>query len=352
MRTFTHKLSNDGSTLTAYVHDLSKEMPNVDIRPAILVIPGGAYMFCSDREADPVALAYLAEGYNTFILRYSVGVGIPATNAFDDAEEAMSYLYANAGELNIAKEKIAVIGFSAGGHLAAWLSTYGTVKPAATILGYACILPEIGNLLGKELPDLCGKVNAATPPAFIFTTRNDPVVPVRHSLMYARALDVTNVPFEMHIFGDGAHGLSLAKTFTASGKASMVNADMAQWFDLSLNWLKGVLGDYQVREEDPKINDEALGPDSPLGALMGNDKTRAAVLEVLPQISDIIRQAEENGQTGLLFAAPIREIAKLRPELLNADKVYLLGELLARSAEREESEVRSQESEVRSQESE
>ena len=82
MKTFTKNFTNQNVILTAYIHDRSREMPNTDIRPAVLVFPGGGYMFCSDREADPVALAYLAEGYNTFILRYSVGIGIPAASAF------------------------------------------------------------------------------------------------------------------------------------------------------------------------------------------------------------------------------------------------------------------------------
>ena len=248
MKTFTKNFANQNVILTAYIHDRSREMPNTDIRPAVLVFPGGGYMFCSDREADPVALAYLAEGYNTFILRYSVGIGIPAASAFVDAEEVMTYLHVNADDLNIDKEKIAVIGFSAGGHLAAWLCTYGTRKPAAVILGYACTLPEIGKLMGKELPELCEKVDDTTPPTFIFTTRNDPVVPVRHSLQYADALDKANTPFEMHIFSDGAHGLSLAKTFTSAGKSGLVNADMELWFALSVKWLKSVLGDFPVQD--------------------------------------------------------------------------------------------------------
>ena len=328
MKTFTKNLSNSGVTLTAYIHDRSREMPNTDVRPAVLVFPGGGYMFCSDREADPVALDYLAEGYNTFILRYSVGLGIPAQSAFDDAVEALAWLHGNADDLDIDKGRIAVVGFSAGGHLAAWLCAYGTVKPAAAILGYACTLPEIGKLMGKELPDLCGKVDSATPPTFLFATRNDPVVPVNHTLRYADALDRANIPFEMHIFSDGAHGLSLAKTFTSSGKAGLVNADMAQWFGLSVNWLKSVLGDYQVTEETPKEDDGSLGIESPLGRLMGDDKARPLVLEILPQIAGIIKQAQESGQTDILLAAPIKDIARLRPELLAADKISLLGEML------------------------
>ena len=328
MTTFTKKLTNDNAVLTAYIHDRSKEMPNTDIRPAVLVFPGGGYMFCSDREADPIALAYLAEGYNTFILRYSVGMQVPASNSFFDAEEAIVYLHEHAEELSIDKEKIAVIGFSAGGHLAAWLSTHGKIRPAASILGYACILPEVGQLLGKELPDLCEKVDGATPPAFIFTTRDDAIVPVRHALRYADALDKANIAFEMHVFADGAHGLSLAKSFTSAGKLHMLNPDMAKWFALSVDWLKKTLGDFQVQEEAAQVYEGPLDCGAPLGLLMSNESTRLLVMEVLPQIAVILKQAEESKQIEIVSAAPLRQIARVRPELLEEAKINELDEKL------------------------
>ena len=106
--------------LTCYLQDPCTEMPALDRCPAILIFPGGAYAFCSDREADPVALAFLNAGYNAFVLRYSVSQNCPVeevyTNAFAEAQEAMDYLHQNAGDLHIDPEQIAVVGFSAGGH--------------------------------------------------------------------------------------------------------------------------------------------------------------------------------------------------------------------------------------------
>ena len=328
MKTFTLNMTNKKSVLTAYVHDRSRELPNADMRPAVLVFPGGGYMFCSDREADPVALAYAAEGYNAFVLRYTTGLSVPASDAFADAEEALAYLCKNSDVLNIDTEKIALVGFSAGGHLAAWVSTYGSIKPAAAILGYPCILPEMGDLMGKELPDLCKKVDSSTPPTFIFTTRDDTVVPARHSLKYAEALDSANVDYELHVFGEGAHGLSLARTFTSSGRSSHVNEDVAQWFGLSINWLKRVIGDFEVSHDTPQADDDALSVATPLEKLMSNDKARALVLEALPQIADIIKQAEESGQLRIINAAPIKDIARIRPELLDAESVKTLNEQL------------------------
>lgn len=246
MNTFAVNPANGSAVLTGYTHDLSDEMPNARIRPAVLIFPGGGYRICSDREAEPVALAYLAEGYNAFVLRYSVGPEEPLLKSFSDANAAVLYLHKHAEELNIDKNKIVLAGFSAGGHLAAWVSVCGKQKPAAVILGYPVITAEAKRKTGKDFPEICGRVDGETPPTFIFSTRNDPVVPITHSLQYAAALEKANVAFELHIFGDGEHALSLAKTFTSAGKAKLVNADAALWFPLSVNWLKRLLGDFEA----------------------------------------------------------------------------------------------------------
>ena len=166
--------------LTCYLQDPCTEMPALDRCPAILIFPGGAYAFCSDREADPVALAFLNAGYNAFVLRYSVSQNCPVeevyTNAFAEAQEAMDYLHQNAGDLHIDPEQIAVVGFSAGGHLAASVGTMGRVRPAAMLLGYA-VFSVPGKALGMELPDLLQQVDDQTPPAFLFATQGDHLVP-------------------------------------------------------------------------------------------------------------------------------------------------------------------------------
>ena len=136
-------MGTHNAQLTCYLQDPCTEMPALDRCPAILIFPGGAYAFCSDREADPVALAFLNAGYNAFVLRYSVSQNCPVeevyTNAFAEAQEAMDYLHQNAGDLHIDPEQIAVVGFSAGGHLAASVGTMGRVRPAAMLLGLRCV---------------------------------------------------------------------------------------------------------------------------------------------------------------------------------------------------------------------
>ena len=129
--------------LTCYLQDPCTEMPALDRCPAILIFPGGAYAFCSDREADPVALAFLNAGYNAFVLRYSVSQNCPVeevyTNAFAEAQEAMDYLHQNAGDLHIDPEQIAVVGFSAGGHLAASGGHHGPGPSCGHAAGLRCV---------------------------------------------------------------------------------------------------------------------------------------------------------------------------------------------------------------------
>ncbi len=318
MKMHVKQLASSKALLTCYLHDNSSEMPNTSVRPAVLVFPGGGYMACSDREADPIALAYLAKGYNTFILRYTVGAE-PAFKAFEDACEALSYLNGNACELNIDKDKIAVIGFSAGGHLAAWLSVCGKIKPAASILGYPCILPELGKMMGKELPDLCGNVNAGTPPAFIFHTRNDSLVPVTHSLAYASALDNAGVGFALHLFADGSHGLSLAESHTSSGSIGLVNTDVAQWFELSVKWLKQIFGDFAVSANS--VYSGILDCDAPLGAIMGNKQAWQTTLDVFPGLIEMIKRAEDNGQGDAIKGASLRAMASYAPDIFTEEKL-------------------------------
>lgn len=226
--------------LTAYILDPSKEMPNMLVRPGMLVLPGGGYRYCSDREAEPIAMAFLAQGFNAFVLRYSVGEGadVAFPRPLEDAQEALALIRERAAGWNTLPHKIAAIGFSAGGHLAAALATMGTERPDALILGYPCILASIGDVLSSPVPSANEYVTAQTPPSFIFASRGDTSVPVEHSLAFASALDKAGVPFEMHIFGKGHHGFSLATPVVCSTKQSLeANRFTAPWVSLCVAWL-------------------------------------------------------------------------------------------------------------------
>ncbi|MDR0719513.1 MAG: alpha/beta hydrolase [Treponema sp.] len=203
MKTITITLSKEDVTLTGYIHERCRKFINIDKRPAVMVFPGGGYYDCSDLEAEPIALSYMAEGYHAFVLKYTVGPAAEFADALKDAETALQILHDRAEEWNIDTDKIAVIGFSAGGHLAAALGTMGKVKPSALLLGYPCILDSMGKALDKEFPGLDTKVGSDTPPSFLFAARKDQMVPIANSLSFAAALDKAGVDFEMHIFQDG-----------------------------------------------------------------------------------------------------------------------------------------------------
>lgn len=235
MKVKTIKINqHDQVTLTMYIQDLSFEMKNMNQRPAILIFPGGGYEFCSDREAEPIALKYLSAGYNAFVLRYSLKKEARFPKPLTDAEDALKYLKDHASELNIYPDKIAVIGFSAGGHLASMLATQGRLRPDAVILGYPAILKEPSWQFPEPI------VDEKTPEMFLFHTFEDTLVSVDNALTMAHMLTNAKIPFECHIFKKGVHGLSLGNEAVSNGQSFMIEKDYQVWFDLSLKWLSGV----------------------------------------------------------------------------------------------------------------
>lgn len=239
MKTQTYNLTNDGVTLTSYLLDSSPEMAHMNKRGAILICPGGAYSFCSDREAEPIAIHFLSMGYNAFVLRYSLKENSIFPNPLNDADEAMELIIKNSDEWCIDTSKIAVCGFSAGGHLAAALGTMGKNRPAAMILAYPCIskdmCEEIECLYNRgKLPVITDYVDDKTPPAFIFAASNDGCVPIGNSLDMAKALNEHNIPFELHIYSSGDHGFSTGDYVTCSNQFEIKASD---WLPKCKEWL-------------------------------------------------------------------------------------------------------------------
>lgn len=203
--------------LTVYLQEESVELAAIKKRPGMLIFPGGGYEFCSDREAEPIALQFLAEGYQTFVLRYSVGKFKNFEQAFLEAEQALALMHKQADSWHLDTEKIGVIGFSAGGHLAAALANLGRIRPSAAILGYATLLPTMAAQMGIQAPNLLAAITPKTPPTFLFATDEDSLVPIENTILYQKELAANTVPFEAHIFQKGGHGLSLGKPVTANG---------------------------------------------------------------------------------------------------------------------------------------
>ncbi len=225
-------------TLTVYVPDVSDEMAYDKKRPAILILPGGAYHFCSAREAEPVAFEFVAKGYNAFVLRYSLKENSLFPTPLNDAILALETIRENSEKWHTDPEKIAVCGFSAGGHLAAALATMSEVKPNACILGYPCILESIGKILANPIPSLEKFVTPKTPPTYIFAAADDTCVPIENSLEFAKALNENNVPFEMHIFSQGGHGFSTASETVMSPESRDFVKNTKTWIPMCIDWLK------------------------------------------------------------------------------------------------------------------
>ncbi len=229
-------------TLTVYLQEVGGEFGYVNKRPAILVIPGGAYQFCSEREADPVAFAYLGAGYQVFILRYSVAKHTDWPNPLDDYEQAMTLIRSKAQEWTLDPDRVAVIGFSAGGHLAAAAATMSVNRPNAAILGYA-VLSDYVKTCSPTAPDLIPMVDENTCPCFLFHSRTDDLVPVMESIRFMEALAENGIAFESHIYGYGPHGFSTCDSSVQLPEVPMC-ARIPHWVEDSVGWLHEVMGDF------------------------------------------------------------------------------------------------------------
>lgn len=283
-------------TLTAYILEDSPEMLKGTKRPAVLICPGGAYMFCSDREAEPIALRFAAMGYHAFILRYSVysnsGMDFPvpgrtpiykegvAPTPMREIGKAVLTIRQHADEWLVDADKIILTGYSAGANNCALYSVYWDkpviydyldvqpemLRPAAAVLGYGVYdyvamkqtLERLGNadrlemnkgfnyaFLGEAEPDNTvldmyspsKHVSENTPPMFLWATAEDNVVPVNQTTIMATALADQEIPFEVHVFECGQHGLSLADQASAEAK-EQIHSDAAAWMKLAGTWLE------------------------------------------------------------------------------------------------------------------
>jgi acetyl esterase/lipase len=213
--------------------------PVVAAKPtaAVLILPGGGYFFRSEQyEGMDIAEWLNAQGIAAFVLNYRLKQ-YPAP--LDDTQMALRVLRRNAGLYNLDPARIGVMGFSAGGHLAALASTLydegdaGSLdplrqqssRPDFSVLAYAIVsfseplhAGVRANLLGDaqqpaliELLSAEQQVTSATPPAFIWTAKTDSIVPFENSVAYEQALLAAGVPVETHLYPEGRHGSALAQ---------------------------------------------------------------------------------------------------------------------------------------------
>ncbi len=243
----------DKPSLTIYLPP-----PGKAVSTGVVICPGGAYVhLATEKEGTMIAQWFNSIGVAAFVLKYRLGPRYHHPIELHDAQRALRYVRAHAAEYGIAADRIGIMGFSAGGHLASTAETHYdkgdpnaadsmdrlSDRPDFAILCYPVLTmtgpyvhdysrkmllgdtpdPQLEQLLSNEQ-----QVTPDTPPTFLFHTNADTTVPAENSVQFYLALRKSHVPAEMHIFEDGPHGVGLAPT----------NATLSIWPTLLANWLR------------------------------------------------------------------------------------------------------------------
>ncbi len=257
--------------LDCYILDSGLKLGQEMARPAVIICPGGGYVYLSPREAEPVAMAYAAKGIHAFVLHYSIGWDAAGFQPLKEMDWAIGLIREHAEEWNVDTEKILSCGFSAGGHLALASGLLGKEKPNGMILGYpATDLSGQGGLMsmlliGMKSPteeefgwlNLNKKVTKDAPPLFMFSTGEDAMTR-RMTLDLAMAYEENELLYEYHLFQKGPHGYSLANAACADGSSQVLNPHVEKWFDMSVEWLFSVFGEPEFKDVSTSRMMEAI----------------------------------------------------------------------------------------------
>ncbi|MCC8045577.1 MAG: alpha/beta hydrolase [Clostridiales bacterium] len=225
-----------------YIHE------DEQIRPCVLVVPGGGYRIVSPTEGGIVAKRFYEAGYQAIVLTYItdlINVAPLKRQPLNDISRAVRYIRKNADVFKVNTDRMVAVGFSAGAHLTGSLAVHWqdvedtnpeykniSNKLQGVILSYPVITSgekahrdSFDTLCGKDASEeeltyfsLEKQVTDQTPPVFLWQTVTDEDVPVENSMLMASALQKAGVPFEYHLFPKGPHGLSLSNEEWATGK--------------------------------------------------------------------------------------------------------------------------------------
>lgn len=253
-----------GGRLLCWIPETPAAVSTCRRRPAVLILPGGAYRHTSPREAEPVALRFAAEGYAAFVLHYSCAPSRFPT-ALREAAMAMRCIRDMADTYGIDPHMVAALGFSAGGHLCGSLGTlYDSsdvadlgspeqLRPDGLALCYP-VAVSWGDTHEESFENISGGderlrkrlsleelVRPDMPPVFLWHTRDDASVPCRNSLILAQALDAAGVDFALHVYRHGPHGLSTADAMAYPSQAvPEVSWDVPGWVHAAIRFFREI----------------------------------------------------------------------------------------------------------------
>ena len=258
LKNVNEKILSDAS-IVSYCPDNFLEYSIGRIRKCILVIPGGGYEFVSEREAEAIALKFVGEDLAVFVLKYTVS-GFSYPTPIDEVFAAIKYIRDNHEKYHVDVNSISVLGFSAGGHLAASSAmlcedTYfselfncdiSMLKINGVLLAYPVITMGENTHYGTSYQrchddlDMIYKMSVEKhitpnyPPTFIWLTAEDSCVPAYNSLALAQSLVDNHVLVELHMYPLGHHGLATADTITNQ----MDYPDIKNWINQAIYFIK------------------------------------------------------------------------------------------------------------------
>lgn len=233
MRIENVKLNQPYSSLDIYHSNTDEPLP------AIVILPGGSHNQIMERDSERVALTFATHAWQSFVVRYPVVEHKNYQAAKVAVKQAVDYIVTHATELAVDVTRLGIIGFSAGGQLAAAYSNLPDTHVKFVALGYPVIQPTIDQRMGVTTENVAALVNAHTPATFMWGSIKDELTPfTEHLQVYATALAKHNIPFELHEFSTGGHGIALANKYTGIVNNKRVDEHMGKWFPLFLDWVK------------------------------------------------------------------------------------------------------------------
>lgn len=255
------RITDESVTLGIYISDRNE---SVELRPGMLVCPGGGYSFCSTREAEPIAFRFLSEGFNCFVLNYSVNKKYPAPHF--DLAVAFKYIREHEKEFDLIPNTLSIIGFSAGGHL---VGSFGylykelsqvlgvkesVLRPLSIIMAYPVTSLstntheetfEIISGNDEELRhkmDIIYHVGSDYPPTFLWTTKDDDLVPYENTIVMEKALEEKGIHHQAVIYKSGWHGGSLVnRSCSRKGEIPEKMKEVRDWASLAADFIFDLL---------------------------------------------------------------------------------------------------------------